>query len=178
MFLNRSNLIIKSLKLSFSLISLKLLLVVQSSPLSAQQAQRAVIFAPPSNVRATPNGRIICSIKAVTTITIYGYNNGWYETDTCGNWGYIHQSQIQIQSNYQPRSSQVYCLVTNIRTGQLALRKAPEGEAIAGLDNNNVVSFVRGEMPWYYVRVIEGPNRRVNNLQGWVNANYLECAWD
>lgn len=138
----------------------------------------AVVFDPPSNVRATPNGQIICEVTGFITINIYSENNGWYQTDACGDWGYIHQSQIQIQSNYQPHSSQVYCLVTDIRIGQLALRKAPRGETITGLDNNNVVSFVRGKMPWYYVRVVEGTNSRLNGLQGWVNANYLECAWD
>ncbi len=157
------------------LISFPLLTLAQMPPLLAQQVQRAVVFAPPSNVRATPNGQIICSIKAVTTITLYSYNNGWYETDACGSWGYIHQSQISIQSSGQRNSSEVYCIVTNIRRGQLALRKAPNGESIAGLNNDNVVRFIRGDMPWYYVRVTQGPNSRVNGLEGWVNANYLEC---
>jgi hypothetical protein len=36
----------------------------------------AIVFAPPSNVRATPNGAIICSVRSVTTIDIYGSING------------------------------------------------------------------------------------------------------
>ncbi len=56
----------------------------------------AVVFAPPSNVRATPNGNIICSVRSVTTIDIYSSIDGWYKTDVCGSMGYIHHSQIHF----------------------------------------------------------------------------------
>lgn len=56
----------------------------------------AIVFAPPSNVRATPNGAIICSVRSVTNIDIYGSVNGWYKTDVCGSMGYIHHSQIRF----------------------------------------------------------------------------------
>lgn len=141
---------------------------------SAQNSQ-AVIYAPPSNVRATPNGAILCSIKAVTAIDTYGYNNGWYVTDICGRNGYIHESQIRFQNTSQSSSSSVKCSVININTGQLAVRKSAGGESIAGLNNNNVVEYIKGEMPWYYIRVISGPNNGVNGKTGWVNANYLNC---
>ena len=69
------------------------------------------------------------------------------------------------------------CTVTNIQTGQLALRVAPNGRSRAGLDNGNTVVLLRqGPNPWVYVRVITGPNRRVNGLEGWVNSNYLSCG--
>jgi RNase P/RNase MRP subunit p29 len=69
------------------------------------------------------------------------------------------------------------CTVTNIQTGQLALRSAPNGSSKAGLDNGNTVVLLRqGSNPWVYVRVIAGPNRRVNGLEGWVNSNYLSCG--
>jgi serine/threonine-protein kinase len=137
------------------------------------QNNQAVIFAPPSNIRDVPNGKIICSIKVVTTINTYGYEGGWYLTDVCGRNGYIHESQIRFQSSNQ--SNTYKCVVTNIQTGQLALRKSPGGEAIAGLNNNNVVQYLQGEMPWYYVRVLNGPNNQVNGKTGWVNADYLDC---
>lgn len=46
---------------------------------------------------------------------------------------------------------------------------------VAGLNNGNeVVPFAtRGK--WFYVRVVSGPNRRVNGLEGWVNSDYLYC---
>lgn len=74
-------------------------------------------------------------------------------------------------------AQQQICSVVNIQTGQLALRHSPGGESRAGLNNGNTVAFLRqGGMPWAYVRVVNGPNSRVNGLEGWVNANYLSCA--
>lgn len=74
-------------------------------------------------------------------------------------------------------TQQQICSVVNIQTGQLALRRSPGGESRAGLDNGNTVAFLRqGGEPWAYVRVINGPNSRVNGLEGWVNANYLSCT--
>jgi WD40 repeat protein len=74
-------------------------------------------------------------------------------------------------------AQQVTCSVVNIRTGQLALRFTPDGQSRAGLDNGNTVVRLRsGSAPWAYVRVINGPNSRVNGLEGWVNANYLACG--
>ena len=149
---------------------------VQLSTAVAQNTE-AVIYDPPSNVRKTPNGKILCSIKAVTTIDTFGYTNGWYRTYVCGSDGYIHESQLRFESTNQSSSS-VNCLVTNINTGQLAVRKSPAGEAIAGLNNNNVVQYINGEFPWYYIKVINGPNNKVDGRTGWVNANYLQCFWD
>jgi len=57
----------------------------------------ATVFDPPSNVRATPNGQIICSVRQVITIDLYGSSqNSWYQTDVCGEMGYIHDSQIRF----------------------------------------------------------------------------------
>ena len=69
------------------------------------------------------------------------------------------------------------CSVTNIRTGQLALRFSPNGKSRAGLDNGNTVELLRdGPGVWRYVRVLNGPNRRVDGSEGWVNSNYLACG--
>ena len=69
------------------------------------------------------------------------------------------------------------CNVINIQTGQLALRFAPNGKTRAGLDNGNTVEVIRnGSGVWSYVRVLNGPNSRVNGLEGWVNSNYLSCV--
>ena len=142
---------------------------------NAQTGSEAVIFAPPSNVRRTPNGQILCSVKAVTSIYVYGYTNGWYSTSVCGDDGYIHESQIRFTNN--SNSSSFKCIVTNLRSGQLAVRKSPGGASIAGLNNNNVVEYIKeAQYPWYYIRVLNGPNNRVNGVTGWVNANYLDCV--
>ncbi|MGY6529744.1 MAG: SH3 domain-containing protein [Cyanobacterium sp.] len=140
------------------------------------QSSRAVVYAPPSNVRATPNGTIICSVRNVRTINIYGQNNGWYVTDACGRTGYIHHSQISFQNTHTGSGVRAgLCYVTNIRTGQLAVRHSPGGESFAGLNNGNTVQYIRGNSPWYLVTVVNGPNSAVNNRTGWVNANYLDC---
>lgn len=59
-------------------------------------SQVALVYAPPSNVRATPNGDILCSISGRSYINIYGYSGGWYETDACGQAGVIHESQVRF----------------------------------------------------------------------------------
>lgn len=73
------------------------------------------------------------------------------------------------------------CRVVGIRTGQLALRFNPNGASRAGLNNGNIVDVYDQQeqdgITWYYVHVIRGPNSRVTGLRGWVNSNYLDCAW-
>ena len=59
-------------------------------------ADMATVVDPPSNIRTSPNGEIICSIRTVKTINIYGYKNGWYKTDACGEIGYINKSQVRF----------------------------------------------------------------------------------
>lgn len=60
------------------------------------------IIDPPSNVRATPNGRILCVIRQRNApVSIYGStgysdsNGTWYYTDACGVRGVIHSSQFR-----------------------------------------------------------------------------------
>lgn len=69
------------------------------SPTSS--ARSAIVIDPPSNVRTSPNGDVICSIKSRDTINIYGTdsrNSEWYSTDACGQGriGLIHSSQIRF----------------------------------------------------------------------------------
>ena len=62
----------------------------------ASSPNRAVVFAPPSNVRVAPNGNILCAVRSRTTIDTYGSIGDWYYTDVCGQMGVIHASQIQF----------------------------------------------------------------------------------
>ncbi|HEY0461972.1 MAG TPA: hypothetical protein VGC97_22760 [Pyrinomonadaceae bacterium] len=66
-------------------------------------ATTAVITDPPTNIRAAPNGTIICVMRQRgTVVNILGStgvrdNNGtWYYTDACGRRGVIHSSQIRF----------------------------------------------------------------------------------
>lgn len=56
----------------------------------------ALVFDPPSNIRATPNGRILCAVRQPTTITVLGQQGNWYYTDYCGQRGMIHSSQLRF----------------------------------------------------------------------------------
>ena len=56
----------------------------------------AVVFDPPSNIRSTPNGSILCSVTSRGTIPIQGREGDWYKTDYCGSLGYIHKGQIRF----------------------------------------------------------------------------------
>jgi hypothetical protein len=57
----------------------------------------AVVFNPPTNIRKTPNGKVICTITELRAIGISGSgpSKGWYRTNVCG-YGYIHQSQLRF----------------------------------------------------------------------------------
>lgn len=81
----------------------------------AQSTRKAVVFDPPSNIRAVPNGQIICSVQSMTVINVYGQNNGWYKTDYCGQ-GYIHQSQVSLQQPALTSSSSTEAPVSRRQT--------------------------------------------------------------
>lgn len=56
-----------------------------------------LVFDPPSNVRSSPNGDIICSIDEISIIRVYVEpQDGWYSTQACGSGGWIHESQIRV----------------------------------------------------------------------------------
>lgn len=66
-------------------------------------ARTAVIIDPPTNIRAAPNGRVLCIARTRgTVVNILGStgvsdNNGsWYYTDYCGGQGVVHSSQIRF----------------------------------------------------------------------------------
>lgn len=67
------------------------------------------------------------------------------------------------------------CYVTNIQSGQLAIRNSPEGQALAGLDNGNSVLLKKKQGNWNYIQVIKGSSSEVTNLSGWVNSKYIAC---
>jgi Bacterial SH3 domain len=92
---------------------------------------------------------------------------------------FANSSQINNKNTSKTLLSQTFsCTVINIKSGQLALRFSPstKSKAKAGLNNANTVALLaNGSGTWAYVRVINGPNRRVNGLEGWVNSDFLSC---
>ena len=50
---------------------------------------------PPSNIRATPNGKILCSVTIKDQkLSILSKDGEWFKTNYCGSTGYIHQDQV------------------------------------------------------------------------------------
>ncbi|HLM02285.1 MAG TPA: hypothetical protein VK400_14635 [Pyrinomonadaceae bacterium] len=60
----------------------------------------AIVFAPPSNVRESPGGAILCAVRKRATINIlgstYAPDGVWYYTDVCGRTGVIHSGQVKF----------------------------------------------------------------------------------
>ncbi len=67
-----------------------------SSASGASSAGMAMVFDPPSNIRVTPNGVILCSVTTRQTIPIQAREGDWYRTDVCGSPGYIHKGQVSF----------------------------------------------------------------------------------
>ncbi|OIP71939.1 MAG: hypothetical protein AUK48_11720 [Oscillatoriales cyanobacterium CG2_30_44_21] len=75
----------------------RMLSFVCNSRATNSSARKAFVFDPPSNVRSEPNGSVLCSIKNPISINVYGSIGSWYYTDTCGETGVIHSSQIRFR---------------------------------------------------------------------------------
>lgn len=73
-----------------------LLKLVCTAPSSNPGIGIGVVFNPPSHIRKSPNGPIICTLKDLTAIALAGgvTNEGWVRTMACGG-GIIHQSQLR-----------------------------------------------------------------------------------
>ena len=63
---------------------------------------RVQVIDPPTNIRTTPNGAIICQVESRQMIEVYTDaiqerdGDQWYWSQVCGNgrWGLVHKSQI------------------------------------------------------------------------------------
>jgi hypothetical protein len=56
-----------------------------------------LVFDPPSNVRSSPDGSVLCSVEQISIIRVYVEpRDGWYSTRACGSNGWIHESQIRV----------------------------------------------------------------------------------
>lgn len=78
------------------LVGIDVITIPQTEPRGISQNGVAIVFDPPSNVRDSPNGEILCSVQTQQTINIYGSSGDWYRTDVCGTTGFIHNSQLRF----------------------------------------------------------------------------------
>jgi len=62
---------------------------------------KAVVFEPPSNIRTDPNGKILCTVKTIKNIKVNINSNTapWIKTTECGKTGYIHESQVKLNTS-------------------------------------------------------------------------------
>ncbi|BAU10815.1 protein kinase PknA [Leptolyngbya sp. NIES-3755] len=63
---------------------------------SISKAGVATVFQPPSNVRVSPNGAILCSVREKRDMNVYDLKGDWYTTDVCGTPGVIHRGQLKF----------------------------------------------------------------------------------
>lgn len=62
----------------------------------------AMIIDPPTNIRLTPNGKVLCVVGSRTLVPIamspgiLDKNGVWYRTTACGTVGLVHSSQISF----------------------------------------------------------------------------------
>jgi hypothetical protein len=133
-------------------------------------------------LRFTPNGESRAGLNNGNTVELMRQQGIWaYVRVLDGPNASVDGLQGWVNANYlscYDTSSEpipIFCDVVNIQRGQLALRFSPNGESKAGLNNGNVVRWLDNQGIWAYVRVLEGPNSRVEGMEGWVNSNYLSC---
>ncbi|MGB0560345.1 MAG: hypothetical protein ACPGVO_00885 [Spirulinaceae cyanobacterium] len=78
-----------------------------------------------------------------------------------------------------PHNLRIFCNVRGLQNGQLALRSEPGGEAIAGLENDDLVEFMQSvtleTTDWSYVRVFDSNDATLEGREGYVNSSYLAC---
>ena len=188
---NFTNYLVTIPLVSLSMIDLNLLAIAnppQNSPaqLVAQQTTCSVVNIQTGQLalRFTPNGKSRAGLNNGNTVALLreGSNPWVYVRVLSGPNSSVNGLEGWVNSNYlscsgaSSQTSSNTCEVVGIQSGQLALRFAPNGRSRAGLNNGNTVSLIRsGSEPWVYVRVISGPNSRINGLEGWVNYNYLNC---
>ena len=134
-------------------------------------------------VRSSPNGKSKAGLNNGNSVTLLREGSApWvYVRVINGPNRAVNGLEGWVNSDYlscgeTSETPQVSCDVVNIQSGQLAVRSSPNGRSKAGLNNGNTVRWIKdGSAPWVYVRVINGPNRQVNGMEGWVNSNYLSC---
>lgn len=108
---------------------------------TSSYARTAVVYDPISNIRKTPNGKILCKIKRIKKITISSKsNNGWYSTNVCGEKGVIHHTQVVFFS--ARNIGIVYDPISNIRLN-------PDGKIICKVKKIAAMTVFPFNNEWY-----------------------------
>ncbi len=124
---------------------------VNDSQNQVQNQNLAVVFDPPSNVRESPNGRILCSVKNQATISIYESNGDWHQTDVCGATGVIHISQIRWQNSQPtaiaPQLSEIG--VALVFDPPSNVRDSPNGNILCAVEAETHINIFNSSGEWF-----------------------------
>ena len=151
----------------------------QSPKLADKSIKLATVFDPPSNVRATPNGTVLCSIDNIFQITIDGpakvdgYEGDWYYTNICdGTRGVIHASQLKFSSNkvadFEPPYTTAYgvAIVSHVPS---YVRDKPDGKTLCLTDERTTTKIygrIDNNNNWFYTDFCDG---KMEAIKLWSN---------
>jgi hypothetical protein len=145
-----------------------LLLTTQSAQAFTSMEKKALVIAPPSNVRVYPNGQIICKIQQKKTISIYIWANktlptawspdmGWFSTDACGGdkLGWIHGSQIKfsLAEDNKDKENATWAYHGILIASPSHIRQKPNGKILCQVKGKNsriAVDIEKTNGDWYW----------------------------
>ena len=107
-------------------------------------AQTALVIDPPSNIRRTPNGEIICAVSSPQTIVILSPQGDWYPTDFCGESGFIHKSQLRLKT----QQAWVIDPPSNVRS-------QPNGQILCVINQRSQIEVSDQVAGWYRTNICQ-----------------------
>jgi hypothetical protein len=106
--------------------------------------QSATVIDPPSNVRAQPNGEILCSLTEQTEVQLSGQQGDWYRTDICGPIGFIHRSQVKLSTPGVQDGG-----VAQVIDPPSNVRKQPNGTVLCQIPTTAMIRLSNRQGDWY-----------------------------
>ena len=138
--------------------------------------QTAYVFDPVSNVRSTPTDKdetnILCRVETKQGISVFpsGQQGEWYETDYCGETGWIHKSQIDTDfAKYVDLPVLDAKQMTYIEYGPINIHTSPDGSVDCQVKDDHFIYNPRiKDGDWYTTEYCDRP--------GWVHKNDLKTG--
>jgi cytoskeletal protein RodZ len=106
--------------------------------------QSATIIDPPSNVRAQPNGEILCSLTEQTQVQLSRQQGDWYQTDVCGPIGFIHRTQVKLSTSGVQDGG-----VAQIVDPPSNVRRQPNGTVLCQIPTTTMIRISNRQGDWY-----------------------------
>jgi hypothetical protein len=138
---------------------LPILFLLTFAGTSARADDFGIVFDPPSNVRASPDlsSAIQCTVTVKNrTIKTYSTNGPWFETDACGQRGWIHTTQIHTYTQ------------ARVKTAQASVRKTTSTSAVVLCKADGGVRVTKHQGNWFATDYCGG--------LGWINASDVDTG--